>query len=144
MLCTHRPLSGSAEHSHHLNGDITLSTHIDDIVNLMTWEQLDDVVLVGHLLRRHGDHWRGRSRAPTVRGLVFLDAVVPTSGNSFVDSYPSQREAFAELAAANRGLFLDPVPSSHFGASPENQALVDELATPFPLATSTETTGLLT
>lgn len=135
----HTPsLSGCAEHSHRLSGDISLSTHVDDIVNLITWEQLDDVVLVGHSYGGMVITGAADRQREHVRGLVFLDAVVPTSGQSFVDSYRSQRDAFAELAAENRGLFLNPVPSAFFGLRRESQELVDRLATPFPLATSTE------
>lgn len=131
-------LSGCAEHSHRLTGDVTLSTHIEDIANLIRWEQLDDVVLVGHsyggmVITAVADRERQH-----VRGLVYLDAVVPSSGSSFVDMYPSQREHFANAASENRGLYIDPIPSSYFGVRLENQNLVDSLATPFPLAAATE------
>jgi len=131
-------LSGCAEHSHRLNGDITLSTHIEDIVNLIKWEQLDDIVLVGHSYGGMVITGAADRERQHVRGLVYLDAVVPTSGKSFVDVYPSQREAFANAASENRGLYIDPIPSSYFGAHPENQKLMDSLCTPFPLAAATE------
>ncbi|GAB3568535.1 alpha/beta fold hydrolase [Amycolatopsis endophytica] len=131
-------LSGSAEHSHRLNGDITLSTHVEDLVNLIKWEQLDDIVLVGHsyggmVITGAADRERRH-----VRGLVYLDAVVPSPGKSMVEDYPAWRTAFVEAASGNRGLYMDPLPASFFGVRPENQKLVDELSTPFPLATAIE------
>ncbi len=41
-------LSGLGERSHLAQLPITLSTHINDIVNEMVWHDLSDVVLVAH------------------------------------------------------------------------------------------------
>ena len=41
-------LTGLGERSHLLRGGIDLKTHITDIVNVMKWEGLSDVVLCGH------------------------------------------------------------------------------------------------
>ena len=40
--------TGLGERAHLLSKDITLDTFVDDIANLLRFEQLDDVVLVGH------------------------------------------------------------------------------------------------
>src|ERR1700731_73168 len=42
-------LTGIGERSHLLSRDVGLDTHIEDVANLMIWENLRDVVLVGHL-----------------------------------------------------------------------------------------------
>src|SRR5580658_1058121 len=41
-------LTGVGELSHLLSRDVGLDTHIADVANLMIWENLRDVVLVGH------------------------------------------------------------------------------------------------
>ncbi|MEC7514519.1 MAG: alpha/beta fold hydrolase, partial [Pseudomonadota bacterium] len=41
-------LTGLADRSHLMAPTINLSTHVRDITNLITWEGLSDVVLVGH------------------------------------------------------------------------------------------------
>ena len=41
-------LTGVGERAHLLSRDITLGTHIDDVINLIACEELSDVVLVGH------------------------------------------------------------------------------------------------
>jgi pimeloyl-ACP methyl ester carboxylesterase len=41
-------LTGVAERKHLLSPQINLDTHIDDVVNLIQWEELSDVVLCGH------------------------------------------------------------------------------------------------
>ena len=41
-------MTGLCERSHLLTKDIDLATHITDIVNVLKWEDLKDIVLVGH------------------------------------------------------------------------------------------------
>src|SRR5689334_3842242 len=41
-------LTGLAERSHLMSGLITLDTHITDVVNVIKWESLENIVLVGH------------------------------------------------------------------------------------------------
>src|SRR5690606_18022153 len=41
-------LTGLAEKSHLLTPAVNLDTHIDDIVNEITWKDLTDIVLVAH------------------------------------------------------------------------------------------------
>ena len=41
-------LTGVGERSHLLSRDVGLGTHVADVANLMIWENLRDVVLVGH------------------------------------------------------------------------------------------------
>jgi len=41
-------LTGLGERSHLLRAGIDLKTHIADVVNVMKWEGLSDVVLCGH------------------------------------------------------------------------------------------------
>ena len=41
-------LTGLGERSHLMSADINLDTHIADVVNVLTFEDLHDVVLVGH------------------------------------------------------------------------------------------------
>jgi hypothetical protein len=41
-------LTGVAERSHQASESITLSSHIDDVVNEIKWKDLDSIVLVEH------------------------------------------------------------------------------------------------
>jgi pimeloyl-ACP methyl ester carboxylesterase len=41
-------LTGLAERSHLLSPDVTLDTHIEDVIRLTEWEELSDAVLGGH------------------------------------------------------------------------------------------------
>ena len=40
-------LTGVAERSHLLSPQVTLDTHVSDVVNLIRWEELTDVVQIG-------------------------------------------------------------------------------------------------
>lgn len=41
-------MTGLGERSHLIDPKINLTTHITDIVNVIKWERLNDIVLVGH------------------------------------------------------------------------------------------------
>ncbi|MDI1250576.1 MAG: alpha/beta fold hydrolase [Lacunisphaera sp.] len=79
----HRPtLTGQGEKVHLASPAIGLTTHVDDIVNVILYEDLHDVVLVGHSYG--GMVITGvMDRIPErLRQVVFLDAAVPEDGES--------------------------------------------------------------
>lgn len=85
----YRPtLTGLGEKQHLSSPEINLSTHIDDIVNLITFERLTDVVLVGHSYG--GMVLTGvMDRIPQrIKHVTFVDARVPEDGMSAVDMRP--------------------------------------------------------
>ncbi|MGH7571611.1 MAG: alpha/beta fold hydrolase [Gemmatimonadota bacterium] len=79
----YRPaLTGLGERVHLASPSIGLDTHITDIVNVLVWEDLRDVVLVGHSYG--GMVITGvADRVPErIRHLIYLDAFLPDSGES--------------------------------------------------------------
>ena len=78
-------LTGCGERKHLLAPGIDLDTHIEDIVSLLFYEDLRDVILVGHSYG--GMVVTGvADRAPDRVGrLVYLDAANPVDGQSLVD-----------------------------------------------------------
>lgn len=79
----YRPtLTGQGEKVHLASRAVGLGTHIDDIVNVILFEDLHDVVLVGHSYG--GMVITGvMDRIPErLRQVVFLDAAVPDDGES--------------------------------------------------------------
>lgn len=94
-------LTGLAERGHLIDAVEGPDTHVADIANLMIWEDLHDVVLVGHSYG--GTIVTGvASQMPERIGrLVYLDAMVPEiSGMSAAQL--STPERAAEVAAARR------------------------------------------
>ena len=79
----YRPtLTGLGERMHLASPAIGLRTHVDDIVNVILFEDLHDVVLVGHSYG--GMVITGvMERIPErLRQVIFLDAAVPDDGES--------------------------------------------------------------
>jgi pimeloyl-ACP methyl ester carboxylesterase len=84
-------LTGLGERMH-LNGpDVDLQMHINDVVNLILFEDLKDVVLTGHSYG--GMVITGvMDRIPErLKHVVFLDAAVPDDGMSIWDLFGSDR-----------------------------------------------------
>lgn len=82
----YRPtLTGLGERFHLASPEIDLETHITDIINVLEFEELEDVVLVGHSYG--GMVVTGvADRVPyRIRHLVYLDAFVPVDGESVAD-----------------------------------------------------------
>jgi pimeloyl-ACP methyl ester carboxylesterase len=78
-------LTGLGERVHLARPEVDLDTHIDDVVNVMRYEDLRDVVLVGHSYA--GMVIGGvADRAPErLARLVYLDAFVPEDGDCVED-----------------------------------------------------------
>jgi pimeloyl-ACP methyl ester carboxylesterase len=133
----HAPtLSGLGERSHLAHLPLTLTTHIDDIVNEMIWHDLTDVVLVAHSYGGFVATGVVERAAERIAAIVYLDAFIPESGQSFADimgetmtgsvvpapeignnEYPTEaeRERVAALATPQpAGTFTEPV--AHTGA----------------------------
>jgi pimeloyl-ACP methyl ester carboxylesterase len=80
-------LTGLGERMHLNTPDVDLETHIMDVVNLIRFEDLHDVVLTGHSYG--GMVITGvMDRVPErIRHVVFLDAAVPDDGMSLWDLF---------------------------------------------------------
>jgi pimeloyl-ACP methyl ester carboxylesterase len=79
----YRPqLTGQGDRVHLARPDIGLNTHIDDVVNTILYEDLHDIILVGHsyggmVISGVADRVPDR-----IKRLVYLDAIVPNDGDS--------------------------------------------------------------
>ena len=60
-------LTGVGERSHLISPQVNLDTHVDDVVNLIRWEELDGRRAVRPLVRRLRDHGRRGPRAGSNR-----------------------------------------------------------------------------
>jgi len=130
-------LTGVGERSHLLSPHVNLDTHIDDVVNLMRWEELSDVVLCGHSYG--GAVISGvADRVPDRVGtLVYLDAFVLEDGQSLHDTLPpAQRNLQLELTQQHgEGWKVPPIPAEVFGVNADDLEWVNRQCTRQPLAT---------
>ena len=131
-------LTGLGERAHLLSPGIGLDTHIADVVNAMTWEGLDDVVLCGHSYGGFVISGVAEKMGSAIRSLVFLDAFMPRDGEAVQDlTSAAVRDTIA--AAVHRGdLGIPPRPAEAFGVNPADRAWVDRLCVPQPIATFTD------
>ncbi|MEK8169649.1 alpha/beta hydrolase [Streptomyces sp. M19] len=83
-------LTGLGDRSHLAGPDVDLDTHITDVANLLVYEDLDDVVLVGHSYGGTVIQGAADRVGDRVGKLVFLDA---PHGPSQVEAFPALREA---------------------------------------------------
>jgi len=82
----YRPtLTGLGERVHLCHPDIDLSTHILDIVNLIKFEQLENIVLVGHSYGGMVISGVMNELPEKIQYAFFLDALVPNHGMSALD-----------------------------------------------------------
>jgi pimeloyl-ACP methyl ester carboxylesterase len=79
-------LTGLGERKHLLTPEVDLETHVSDIANLLFYEDLRDVVLVGHSYAGMVIAGAADRALDRVAKLVYLDAVQPTNGQSVIDA----------------------------------------------------------
>ena len=112
-------LTGFGERVHLANPSINCSTHATDVENVIAFEELDDVILVGHsyaglVIARVADRIK-----PRLRHLVFLDAMIPEDGKAFLA--PEVSAAWAKTAKDG---YLLPAPDpASFGVPADHPEL---------------------
>ena len=132
-------MTGIAERSHVPPQNVTLSTHIADIAGLMRYEELENVLLVGHsyggmVITGAADHEPGR-----VTGMVYLDAFLPRSGQSLWDLAGPERAAnFMREAMAHDGGHSLPRPVQYPPLAPDLARKWGKLFTAQPVGTQSE------
>jgi pimeloyl-ACP methyl ester carboxylesterase len=131
-------LTGLGERSHLLRAGINVSTHITDVVNLIKWEGLSDVVLCGHSYGGLVVSGVAERAAAAIGSLVFLDAFLPDNGDSMA-ALTSQAVRDNLKVAAERGdLGVPPRSAAAFLVNEKDQAWVDAMCVPQPIGTMTE------
>ena len=125
--------TGLGERAHLANPAIDLDTHIDDVLGVLEFEDLRDVVLLGHSyggMVATGVADRARER---VAHLIYLDAFVPEDGQSLFDLVPkAQRDAQRAAATKGDGWRVPPNPTPE-DTAPEDRAWISGKRLPHPL-----------
>jgi pimeloyl-ACP methyl ester carboxylesterase len=125
-------LSGVGERSHLASDAITLSTHIDDIVNEIKWKDLDHVVLVGHSYGGMVITGVAEKMRERIAAIAYLDAFMPSDGQSM----SSLRSATARPLTSP----MVPAPTAQaFKVNAKDVDWVNSKVTPHPIRCLTET-----
>jgi pimeloyl-ACP methyl ester carboxylesterase len=110
-------LTGLGERAHLASPDIGLEAHIEDVLGVLEYEGLSDVVLVGHsyagvVVTAVADRVPQR-----LSRLVYLDAVVPRSGQCLFDcAGPAFRERIEEqVRTQGEGWRIPPASAERLG-----------------------------
>ncbi|MDE1993840.1 MAG: alpha/beta hydrolase [Rhizobiaceae bacterium] len=129
-------LTGLADRRHLLSRDVGLKTHVADVANLIEFEDLRDVVLVGHSYGGAVVTCVADQLSDRISSLIYLDAVVPEDGKSVFDYVPDGgARARGQAAIDGDGWMVSPYPASVYDLlSDADVALVDRLSTMHPMA----------
>jgi pimeloyl-ACP methyl ester carboxylesterase len=126
-------LTGLGERSHLLNPGIDLETHILDVVNVMKWQELREIVLVGHSYGGAVISGVAERMETSIASLVMLDAFIPANGQSVSDlMVPQRRDAILKAASEGTTSF-PPVPAAAFNVNESDRGWVDAQCTPHPI-----------
>lgn len=106
-MIVYRPsLTGLGERVHLATGDVGLQTHINDVVNEILFEDLHDIILVGHsyggmVITGVADSLPGR-----IRKMIYLDAFFPNTGESVFSINPSAKQYWK--SRSSNGFMIPP------------------------------------
>jgi pimeloyl-ACP methyl ester carboxylesterase len=104
--------TGLGERAHLASPAIDLDTHIQDVLNVIHYEDLRDIVLLGHSyggMVATGVADRARDR---ITKLIYLDAFVPDDGQCLLDFVPeSERQRMRDVAKSGDGWRVPPNPT---------------------------------
>jgi pimeloyl-ACP methyl ester carboxylesterase len=130
-------LTGLGEKKHLLSSKITIETFIEDIVNHIVFENLNNIILVGHsfagsVISGVADRLKDR-----IQKLIYFDAMILIDGQKPFDISPKETvEQRIELAKKFGNNISIPAPSPDaFGVFDiKKSLLLEEKLTPHPLS----------
>nr|MDT0665962.1 alpha/beta hydrolase [Micromonospora sp. DSM 115978] len=130
-------LTGLGDRSHLLRPEIDLDLHIRDVVALLRFEDLDDVILVGHSYGGMVITGVADRAAERIGRLVYLDAANPVNGQSLLDVAGPMIAATRPLGKVVDGVELVLLPFEGAGqfygvTDPADLAWMDERLTGHP------------
>lgn len=131
-------LTGLGERSHLLNKSINLTTHITDIANVIQYEDLSNVVLVGHSYGGIIISGVAERLADRISSIVFLDAFLPEDGETLLQKSSPGFVAAINTAIEKGESGIKPPPAAAFGVLEKDRAWVDGKTSAQPVGTYTE------
>lgn len=136
--------TGVGERSHLASEAITLETHVRDVQGCIESEEIDDVILCGHSYGGMVITQLADRISDKIKALVYLDAFVPSHGESLIDllNIALEPEIAIQFVDGFRGSAQDggsgmmqPIPAEVFGILEKNRPWVERRCVPQSLAT---------
>jgi pimeloyl-ACP methyl ester carboxylesterase len=132
-------LTGLGERAHLLDDRVDLNRHIEDVVAVLHYEDLRDVILVGHSYGGMVITGAADRATDRVGKLVYLDAANPENGQSLVDVAGPVINAVRPMGTVVDGMELVLLPAPDAGllygvSDPDELAFMADRLTPHPWA----------
>jgi pimeloyl-ACP methyl ester carboxylesterase len=130
-------LTGLGERSHLATPKTGLELHIQDILQVLEYEDLRDVVLVGHSYAGMIITSVAEQVPQRVAHLIYLDAFIPHEGKSAFDLMPGTEKQWTQTAVSQgEGWLVPPMSPMDMGiTNPADAAWVQSRLKPMPLLT---------
>ncbi len=129
-------LTGLGERSHLMSRDVDLDMHITDVVNVIKWESLEGIVLVGHSYGGWVVSGVTEQMLPAISSIVFLDAFVPENGQKGLDLNSERSRAEIARALKNGDISRPAPPATTWNVNEKDRAWVDAKQTAQPIGVS--------
>jgi pimeloyl-ACP methyl ester carboxylesterase len=106
---------------------VNLETHILDVVNLIRWEELSDIVLCGHSYGGCVISGVAERLPDRIRSLVYLDAFVLEDGENLLQHLPKgQRDQLLDgTTGIGEGWKVPPIPTEVFNVNTNDRDIKD-------------------
>ncbi|MEJ0025004.1 MAG: alpha/beta hydrolase [Rhizomicrobium sp.] len=130
-------LTGLGERRHLMSPTIDIETFVADVMNVILFEDLSDIVLVGYSYGARSASGVADRVPNRIRKLVFIDGGLPIEATSRLDAMPPEERARRIASAVNfdGGISVPPPPAEQFGVpDPAIRDWMNRLMTPQPLS----------
>jgi len=101
-------LTGLGERAHLATPEVNLSTHIQDVSNAIWYEDLSDIILVGHSYGGMVVTGVAERMPERIKHLVYLDAFLPADGQSLYDLGGGGRRESSDWRVPPLQSYVDP------------------------------------
>src|SRR5215203_6041169 len=144
-------LTGLGEKVHLGTAETNLDTHVADVVNLIKYNELEDVYLAGHSYAGILITQVANEIPEKIAKLIYVDSAPLPDGTAQIDFYsPEQLGKFERSVAENGDGWKLPLPSWADlddgkilrDLTGEHRKLIEKLATPHPFATARQKVSL--
>lgn len=124
-------LSGVGERAYEFSRDIRLGRHVEDVCAVIEAEELQRVVLLGHSYAGMVVTGVADRLPERIAQLVYLDAVVPKSGESWSSGHAPETQSQRRQAIVDTG-GIPPADPALYGLQGEDAAWLQRRQTPQP------------
>lgn len=124
--------TGLGEREHLASPEVGLDTHVQDLLGVIKYEDLSDIVLVAHSYGGMVATGLADRVPELVRQIIYVDAFVPRDGQALVDIIPAETRERILATGKDGGWQVAPQPIPD-DTSPEDVQWIEQLRIPQPL-----------